>query len=108
MRLSIIILNSIFSSLVNAGYLAANPLSPSRQRPRKTKPRVTMFLDEDLWNKVKMAIESMPRESFREREHYHRVRWLSPLLYITGIRISEVIVNSMGSFFIRQVRKDEQ
>lgn len=83
-RQAIVILNGMFSWLVNAGYLAGNPLSLSRNRQRKAKPRVTRFLDEELWKEVKLTIESMPRETNREREHYQRVRWLFSLLYITG------------------------
>lgn len=98
-RQAIVILNTLFSWLVNAGYLAGNPLSLSRQRQRKAKPRITRFLDEELWQEVKATIEAMPRETGREREHYFRVRWLFSLLYICGLRISEVTGNSMGNFF---------
>lgn len=101
-RQAIIILNTMFSWLVNAGYLAGNPLSLSRQRQRKAKPRITRFLDDELWLEVKTTIETMPRETDREREHFHRVRWLFSLLYICGLRISEVIENSMGAFFCRR------
>jgi len=101
-RQSIVILNTMFSWLVTAGYLAGNPLSLSRHRQRKAKPRVTRFLNEELWKEVKLTIESMPRETNRQREHYHRVRWLVSLLFTTGIRISEVIQNSMGGFFMRR------
>ena len=52
-RQAIIILNTMFSWLVNAGYLAGNPLSLSRQRQRKAKPRITRFLDDQLWSEVK-------------------------------------------------------
>lgn len=38
-RQAFIILNTLFSWLVNAGYLAGNPLSLARQRTRKAKPR---------------------------------------------------------------------
>ena len=89
----------MFSWLVNAGYLAGNPLSLSRQRQRKAKPRITRFLDDELWLEVKATIETMPRDTGREREHFHRVRWLFSLLYICGLRISEVIENTMGAFF---------
>lgn len=106
-RQAIVILNGMFSWLVNAGYLAGNPLSLSRNRQRKAKPRVTRFLDEDLWNEVKLTIESMPRETNREREHYHRVRWLFSLLYITGMRVSEVTQNTMGGFFNRKNKSSE-
>lgn len=106
-RQAIVILNGMFSWLVNAGYLAGNPLSLSRNRQRKAKPRVTRFLDEDLWKEVKLTIESMSRETNREREHYHRVRWLFSLLYITGLRVSEVTQNTMGGFYSRKDKSSE-
>lgn len=106
-RQAIVILNGMFSWLVNAGYLSGNPLSLSRNRQRKAKPRVTRFLDEDLWSEVKQTIEIMPRETNREREHYHRVRWLFSLLYITGIRASEIVNNTMGGFFSRKDNASE-
>lgn len=106
-RQAIVILNGMFSWLVNAGYLAGNPLSLSRNRQRKAKPRVTRFLDDDLLAEVKLTIESMPRETNRDREHYHRVRWLFSLLYITGVRVSEVTQNTMGGFFSRKDKSSE-
>lgn len=78
------------------------PLSLSRQRQRKAKPRITQSLDEVLWQEVKKTIEAMPREMDRQREHYFRVRWLFWLLYICGLRISKVTNNTMGNFFARR------
>lgn len=106
-RQTVLILNAMFSWLVTAGYLAGNPLALSRQRQRKAKPRITRFLEEDLWGEVKSTVERMPRETHRQREHYHRVRWLLSLFYITGIRISEVVQNTMGGFFGRKDRDGE-
>lgn len=103
-RQAMVILNALFSWLVNAGYLAGNPLSLSRQRARKAKPRVTRYLEEDLWHEVKRTIDLMPKETDREREHYLRVRWLFSLLYLCGLRISEVVNNTMGGFFCRRDR----
>jgi site-specific recombinase XerD len=107
-RQAVVILNAMFSWLVTAGYLVGNPLSLSRQRQRKAKPRVTRFLDETLWQEVKSTIEQMPKESGREREHYVRVRWLFSLLYICGVRISEVTDNTMGGFFCRRDKGEER
>lgn len=107
-RQAIVILNTLFSWLVNAGYLAGNPLSLSRQRQRRAKPRITRFLDEELWTEVKTTIEAMPHETDREREHYFRVRWLFSLLYLCGLRISEVTANTMGGFFARRDRNGEE
>jgi site-specific recombinase XerD len=107
-RQAIVILNTLFSWLVNAGYLAGNPLSLSRQRARKAKPRVTRYLEEDLWVEVKRTIDMMPKETDREREHYLRVRWLFSVLYLCGLRISEVVTNTMGGFFCRRDKDGEE
>ena len=103
-RQAIIILNTLFSWLVQAGYLAGNPLSLSRNRANKLPPRITRYLDDDLWQAVKDTIAAMPRATVREREHHARVRWLFSLLYSCGLRISEVVVNTMGGFFSRRDR----
>lgn len=83
-------------------------LSLSRQRTRKVKPRVTRYLDDEAWTQVKSAIDALPRESEREREHYFRLRWLFSLLYLCGLRISEVTQNSMGDFFCRRDKDGEE
>lgn len=101
-RQAIIILNSMFSWLVTAGYLAGNPLSLSRQRNRKSKPRITRYLDDQVWREVKDTIDALPRNTVREREHYLRLRWLFSVLYISGMRISEVAENGMAGFFCRR------
>ena len=97
-----IILNALFSWLVNAGYLAGNPLALSRERKKRSAARVTRYLDDEIWDEVKAMINALPRETSREREHYFRLRWLFTLLYICGLRISEVIGTSMGAFFHRR------
>jgi site-specific recombinase XerD len=107
-RQAIVILNALFSWLVNAGYLAGNPLSLSRQRARKAKPRITRYLEENLWTEVKLTIDTMPQETLRQREHYYRLRWLFTLLYLCGLRISEVIGNTMGGFFMRRDKDGEE
>ncbi|MDY7537907.1 site-specific integrase [Undibacterium sp. RTI2.1] len=106
-RQAFIILNTLFSWLVNAGYLAGNPLSLSRQKNRKSKPRVTRFLEDRLWGEVKLTIEQMPRGTDRHREHYFRLRWLFSLMYLCGLRISEIVESSMGSFLRRRDKDGE-
>ena len=101
-RQAMVILNVMFAWLVQAGYLAGNPLSLSRQRARKAPPRITRYLEPELWQAVKSYIESMPSETARERFHYARVRWLFTLLYLGGLRITEVSANTMGQFFSRR------
>ena len=107
-RQAIVILNTLFSWLVNAGYLAGNPLSLSRQRQRKAKPRITRYLEDEVWLEVKRTIELLLGNSEREAEHYRRVRWLFSLLYVCGLRISEVTENTMGGFFRRRDHDGEE
>jgi integrase/recombinase XerD len=107
-RQAAVILNTLFSWLVNAGYLAGNPLALSRERRRRVQPRMTRYLDDELWSEVKMTVDALPRETPREREHYLRLRWLVSLSYICGLRISEITSNSMGSFFRRSDRDGEE
>ncbi|WP_426211124.1 tyrosine-type recombinase/integrase [Massilia sp. TWP1-3-3] len=103
-----VILNSMFSWLVNAGYLAGNPLSLSRERKRRAAPRITRYLDEAIWPEVKATVDALPRETNREREHYFRLRWLISLFYICGLRISEISGTTMGAFFARRDRSGEE
>lgn len=107
-RQAAVILNTLFSWLVNAGYLAGNPLALSRERRRRPAPRVTRYLDDDMWREVKMTVDALPRETPRERKHYLRLRWLVTLSYVCGLRISEIAGNSMGGFFRRRDREGEE
>lgn len=107
-RQAMVVLNSMLSWLVQAGYLAGNPLALSRGRRRgPSAPRVKRFLDEDLWAEVRVTVASMPRGSPREQAIHARARWLLSLLYLCGLRISEVVGNRMGDFFCRTDRHGE-
>jgi site-specific recombinase XerD len=102
-----VILNSLFAWLVNAGYLAGNPLSLTRERKRRTAPRVTRYLDENIWPEIKATVDALPRDTDRQREHYFRLRWLISLFYICGLRISEITGTCMGGFFARRDKAGE-
>ncbi|MBN3813892.1 integrase, partial [Paraburkholderia sp. Ac-20347] len=107
-RQAMVILNALFSWLVSAGYLAGNPLSLSRQRARRAQPRITRYLERGLWDEVKAYVDALPRASARERERHGRARWLLTLLYLGGLRISEVSINTMGDFFARRDASGEE
>ena len=100
-RQSMVVLNSMMSWLVEAGYLAGNPLSLSRTRRKAPPPRVVRFLEGDLWEAVRNTILALPQETPRHRAVYARARWLFSLMFLGGLRISEVVGNSMGDFFMR-------
>jgi site-specific recombinase XerD len=107
-RQTMIILNVMFNWLVEAGYLSGNPLALSRKRGRRLKPRIVRYLDPGLWQAVKAYIKEMPQSDSRQRKHSLRSRWLVTLLYLGGIRISEVSENTMGSFFSRRSRDGKE
>ncbi len=101
-RQALSILNAMLSWLVEAGYLAGNPLALSRRKRRPAAPRIGRFLSIENWTAVKDTIEAMPRNSERERLQAARCRWLFSLLYIGGLRASEVCATAMGGFFSRR------
>lgn len=103
-RQAVVILNTMFGWLVSAGYLSGNPLSLSRQRTRKAAPRITRYLDDTAWAEVRATIEALPQDTPRALEHYARMRWLFSLMYLCGVRISEITENTMGGFFCRRDR----
>ncbi|WP_341770498.1 tyrosine-type recombinase/integrase [Aquabacterium commune] len=103
-RQALSILNAMFSWLVEAGYLAGNPLSLGRRRQRSGPKQTNRFLPHEHWTEVKATILSMPAESAREVIHGARCRWLFSLLYIGGLRVSEINSSTMGSFYLRKDR----
>lgn len=101
-RQALVILNSMLSWLVRAGYLAGNPLALGRQGRPMAAPRVVRFLEDDLWAHVKATINAMSTRTPRALAAHARVRWLFSVLYLGGLRISEVVGNTMGCFFCRR------
>jgi len=81
-RQAMTVLNSLMSWLVEAGYLAGNPLSLSKRRRQALRPRVVRLLEADLWTSVREAILAMPQETPRQRAAYARARWLFSLLFL--------------------------
>ncbi|MCG5078618.1 tyrosine-type recombinase/integrase [Paraburkholderia tagetis] len=100
-RQALIILNAMFTWLVNAGYLRGNPMALLRQRAKRSAPRVTRYLSGSLWDEVKVWVEQLPQETEAGRKYYARCRWLTTLFYLQGMRISEVAGGKMGDFFRR-------
>ncbi len=101
-RQALSILNAMFSWLVEAGYLAGNPLALGRRKRSAAAPRVSRFLSLEHWAVVKSTIEAMPVQNPRDKLHAARCRWLFSLLYIGGLRASEICSTSMGAFFSRR------
>lgn len=97
-RYALGVINNLFTWLVNAEYLRANPLAlrkDDRSAARKSH-QLTRYLDIDQWIATLRYIETMPRETERDIDHYERSRWVFRLFYLAAMRISEVCTNLMG------------
>ena len=103
-RQAMIVINALFSYLVDAGYLVGNPLSLIRRRNKKLQPETQealsqeRFLDQETWQYLKRYIQEMSCETPREIARYERIRFLFHLLYLLAPRVSEVANHSMNSF----------
>lgn len=109
-------INSLMAYLVDAGYLAGNPLGLIRQRRRKlalqelapgtasraraadASASVERFLDADMWAAVSRAVESMPRQGATQVDEYERMRFICALLYLLAPRAGELESHRMNSF----------
>jgi site-specific recombinase XerD len=54
------------------------------------------------WGVVKATIEAMPVQNPRDKLNAARCRWLFSLLYVGGLRVSEICNTPMGAFFSRR------
>ncbi|KVD77433.1 tyrosine-type recombinase/integrase [Burkholderia ubonensis] len=100
------ILSGLFNYLVAAGYLAGNPLTLRRSRSSATarQRRIERYLDHSLWQIVLDSVDTWPKDTPRERQHYERSRWLLRLLYHTALRASEAAHAKASDFFQRRGR----
>ena len=97
-RQALIILNGMFTWLVDAGYLRGNPMALLRQRGKHAAPRVTRYLSISLWNEVKGFVGQLPQDTGLQKAYAARCRWLTTLFYLQGMRLSEVAAGKMGNF----------
>ncbi|MFP3550492.1 integrase [Paraburkholderia sp. SIMBA_049] len=98
-RHALVVLNVCFAWLTNAGYLGSNPLWRAPGKRTDKRPPLTRYFNSTLWADVKETIEHMPLDTERERKHAVRSRWLFTVLYLGGLRVSEVTALTMGAFF---------
>lgn len=101
-RQALSILNGLFNWLVAAGYLAGNPLALSRRKGATRAVRMNRFLPHEHWQEVKNTISEQPADMERDAARAARLRWLFSLLYIGGLRVSEVCTSTMAGFFARR------
>jgi integrase len=97
-RQALVILNGMFTWLVDAGYLRGNPMALLRQRGKHAAPRVTRYLPVSLWDEVKGFVGQLPQDTAVQQAYAARCRWLTTLFYLQGMRLSEVATGTMGDF----------
>ncbi len=94
-------LKSLFNWLVDVGYLMRNPLAPYRPKVSGLPTRVDQIFPQAYWTEVRRTIDLMPATQQREATYAARARWLFSLLYLGGLRVSEVCSSVMGGFSFR-------
>jgi integrase len=95
------IVAGLFAYLVNAGYLAGNPWTLRRRKRVSNLRQVERYLDQAQWTAVLDFIETLPRESWRDCQHYERIRWVVRFLYDTALRVAEA-AQARSSDFVRR------
>lgn len=100
------VLKNLFRYLTDVGYLDGNPLAGARTREKgsmgehsKRRPTPTArALDAEQWLAVLKAVESLPRDTEKQRRYYERTRFLTQLFFHLGARIGELASHDMQHF----------
>jgi len=104
-RQALVIIQSLMSYLVAAGYLSANPLAlRRRQLPKANKDDKTIerYLDNKLWEFLYNYVMQQTPDTAREQAHHERDRYLISMLYLLTPRVSEIASHTMGSIRERE------
>jgi site-specific recombinase XerD len=110
-RQSLVILDTAFSWLVESRYLEANPISLVSRRSRSTASRpLERFLPSDVISEIHAWLNSreIASSGAGDLENVRRSRWVFSLLFLTGIRISELASARMQDFRRESRGPDEQ
>lgn len=103
------ILNSMFNWFVKAGYFDGNPISLVRKRTvRSGNDEVERYLEVNDLAMLMEKIRDLPGNTIEEIKKKARLRWIFSLLFLTGLRISEAVKNTMGGFMQRKDPEDGQ
>ena len=105
MLMAVRVLNSMLNYLVQAEYIRANPIKLIKQYCKLSidyneyKYKVwERMLEIDEWEAVQKALIEMPEQTTKQRDQKSRTQFLFALLYLLGLRISEVATHNWASF----------
>jgi integrase/recombinase XerD len=93
-------LQSLFGFLHKVAYLRGDPFYAIHVAtpPRQQVHTIRRYLTEAQWEAVKRSLQEMPRDTPLDSRRYHRTRWVLFLLYLSGMRRSEVVNARMNAF----------
>lgn len=106
-RQSLIILQGMFSWLVEAGWVAHNPFRLMRDKSRRLNnqaPRIERYLEQRLWNWLWAWLHREPDNDPRQRFEMERRRIIFAFAYLLAPRISEMAAARMGDIYLREGR----
>lgn len=103
---AITVLSSFFNAMRNlptpqgTPYCLFNPflMAHAGAGSSAKEDEVEQALHKEEWNAVQATIEALPRETDRDRRHYHRTRWIFALLYRAFLRRNEAAKLRMENF----------
>ncbi|QOR40866.1 site-specific integrase [Billgrantia diversa] len=108
-RQSLIILQGMFTWLVEAGWVSHNPFRLMRDKRRRLdnrQPGIDRYLERPLWEWLWQWLTRPQQGNISVRERYirHRRIIIFGFAYLLAPRISEMAAAEMGDFFRREGR----
>lgn len=111
--LAVASVNSMLTWMVDAGYLRINPLKILRQKNQiiglntwTSTKKVERILDQEMVRAAKNAVDSFPKSTINQINHYERARFILTMFIMIGARVSELsnakmqdIIKETGGWF---------
>lgn len=103
-QVAISCIDSLLNYLVDARYLAFNPLSLMRKRnlSRFSRPRSILLqermLELEEWYAMLDTLEELPEKEYSHKKEKERLRFLINILYFLGLRNAELTTHTWSSF----------
>jgi site-specific recombinase XerD len=108
-RQTLVILQGLFSWLVEAGWVRHNPFRLMRDKSRRLnnqQTRIERYLESELWDWFWQWLNRPLAEDTTPRENYERarLRFVFGFAYLLAPRVSEMTAAHMDNFFSREGR----
>lgn len=103
-RQALTIVSGLFEWLVRVQYCAFNPWDAVGKKlaPRDDAPtdiELTRVLSQAQWQYLTHHLDQLPRDA-----HAHRLRFILPFAYATGLRLSELVDAKLGRLYTMPLR----